>query len=84
MNYEEIYDIINPTGVFCDLEHVASPFELHIRFLNAIGYTAEKDDRANRLLPIEIQLGWSQDMGFVGVDCYWKGLEMAFLIGYKA
>jgi tRNA (cmo5U34)-methyltransferase len=37
--YEEIYDI-NPTGVFCNLEHVASPsVELHVRFLNAIGYT---------------------------------------------
>jgi tRNA (cmo5U34)-methyltransferase len=52
--YEEIYDIINPTGVFCNLVHVASPsVELHIRFLNAIGYTPEKEDRANRLLPME-------------------------------
>jgi tRNA (cmo5U34)-methyltransferase len=51
--YEEIYDIISPTGVFCNLEHVASPsVELHVRFLNAIG--PEKEDRANRLLPKEI------------------------------
>jgi len=83
--YEEIYDIINPTGVFCNLEHVASPsVGLHVRFLNAIGYTPEKEDRANRLLPMEIQLSWLRDIGFVEVDCYWKWLEMALLIGYKA
>jgi tRNA (cmo5U34)-methyltransferase len=83
--YEEIYDIVNPTGVFCNLEHVASPsIELHVRFLNAIGYTPEKEDRANRLLPVEIQLSWLRDIGFVEVDCYWKWLEMALLIGYKA
>jgi tRNA (cmo5U34)-methyltransferase len=56
--YKEIYDIINPTGVFCNLEHVASPcVQLHVRFLNAIGYSPEKEDRAKRLLPLEIQLG---------------------------
>jgi tRNA (cmo5U34)-methyltransferase len=83
--YEEIYDIINPTGVFCNLEHVASPsVELHVRFLSAIGYSPEKEDRANRLLPMEIQLAWLKDTGFVEVDCYWKWLEMALLIGYKA
>ncbi len=83
--YEEIYDILNPTGIFCNLEHVASPsVELHIRFLDAIGYTPEKEDKANRLLPMETQLGWFKDLGFVDVDCYWKWLEMALLIGYKA
>ena len=83
--YEEIYDFVNPTGVFCNLEHVASPsVELHVRFLKAIGYSPEKEDRANRLLPIEIQLGWLKDTGFVEVDCFWKWLEMALLIGYKA
>jgi tRNA (cmo5U34)-methyltransferase len=82
--YEEIYDILNPTGVFCNLEHVASPsVELHVRFLEAIGYTPEKEDKANRLLPMETQLGWLRDLGFVDVDCYWKWLEMALLIGYK-
>jgi tRNA (cmo5U34)-methyltransferase len=29
--YEEVYDIVNPTGVFCNLEHVASPsVQLHV------------------------------------------------------
>ncbi|MGB7955534.1 MAG: class I SAM-dependent methyltransferase [Candidatus Nitrosopolaris sp.] len=83
--YEEIYDIINPTGVFCNLEHVASPsVELHVKFLKSIGYTPEKEDRANRLLSMETQLDWLRDTGFVEVDCYWKWLEMALLIGYKA
>jgi tRNA (cmo5U34)-methyltransferase len=83
--YEEIYDIVNPTGVFCNLEHVASrSVNLHVRFLDAIGYTPEKEDKANRLLPMEVQLGWLRDIGFVEVDCYWKWLEMALLIGYKA
>ena len=83
--YEEIYDILNPTGIFCNLEHVASPsVAMHVRFLEAIGYSPEKEDRANRLLPMEVQLGWFRDIGFVEVDCYWKWLEMALLIGYKA
>ena len=83
--YEEIYDIINPTGIFCNLEHVASPsVAMHVRFLEAIGYSPEKEDRANRLLPMAVQLGWFKDIGFVEVDCYWKWLEMALLMGYKA
>src|SRR5215210_7600936 len=71
--YEEVYDMLIPAGVFCNLEHVASPsVELHICFLNAIGYTPEKEDKANRLLPMETQLGWLRGLGFVEVDCYWK------------
>ncbi|MFZ0265112.1 MAG: hypothetical protein WAL42_08500, partial [Nitrososphaeraceae archaeon] len=66
-------------------EHVASPsVELHVRFLNAIGYSPKTEDKSNKLLPMEIQLGWLREMGFVDVDCYWKWLEMALLIGYKA
>jgi len=83
--YEEIYDILNPTGVFCNLEHVTSPsVQLHIRFLKAIGYTPEKEGGGNRLLQMEKQLGWLRDIGYVEVDCYWKWLELALLIGYKA
>ena len=83
--YEEIYNILNPTGVFFNLEHVVSPsVELHVRFLNAIGYSPKTEDWSNKLLPMETQLGWLREIGFVDVDCYWKWLEMALLIGYKA
>jgi tRNA (cmo5U34)-methyltransferase len=59
-------------------------FQSRSTAFKAIGYTPEKEDRANRLLLMEIQLGWLKDIGFVEVDCYWKWLEMALLIGYKA
>lgn len=82
--YEEVYEILNPTGIYCNLEHVASPsVELHVRFLNAIGYTRQTEDKSNKLLPMETQLDWLRDLGYVGVDCYWKWLEMALLIGCK-
>lgn len=82
--YEEIYDILTPTGVLCNLEHVASPsVELHIRFLNAIGYTPKTESKSDKVLPMETQLNWLREIGFVDVDCYWKWLEMALLIGYK-
>jgi hypothetical protein len=54
--------------------------ELHTRFLDAIGYTSETEDKANWLLSMEIQLGWLRDTGFVDVDYYWKWHEMALLI----
>ena len=69
--------MLNPTGVFCNLEHMASSsVELHVRFLNAIGYTPQKEDRANRLLPMETQLGWLKEIGLVDVDYCQKWLEM--------
>jgi tRNA (cmo5U34)-methyltransferase len=47
--YEEIYDMLNPTGIFCNLEHVASPsVEHHLSFLHAIGYTPLMEDKSNR------------------------------------
>lgn len=82
--YEEIYDILNQTGVFCNLEHVPSPsIALHMRFLKAIGYTPQIEGKSDKLLPMETQLNWLKEIGFVDVDCYWKWLEMALLIGYK-
>jgi ubiquinone/menaquinone biosynthesis C-methylase UbiE len=82
--YGEIFDFLNPKGVFCNLEHTASPTaSLHSRFLAAIGYTTETEDRSNLLLDVETQLRWFREIGFVDVDCFWKWLELALLVGFK-
>ena len=82
--YGEIFDLLEPGGVFANLEHVASPtHRLHLAFLAAIGTKSGEEDASNRLLDVETQLGWLRELGFDDVDCYWKWLEMALLVGVK-
>lgn len=82
--YEEIYDILNSGGIFCNLEHVASTsLKQHMHFFNAIGHSIETEDKSDKILPVEKQLNWLREIGFVDVDCYWKWLEMGLLVGYK-
>jgi len=82
--YEEIFSLLVPGGIFCNLEHVASPTQnLHDRFRQAIGIADEPDDPSNILLDVETQLKWLREIGFTDVDCYWKWLELALLIGVK-
>jgi tRNA (cmo5U34)-methyltransferase len=82
--YDEIFKAIAPGGIFCNLEHVASPTpELHEKFLTAIGYSTATEDPSNQLLDVETQLQWFRELGFEQVDCYWKWLELALLVGTK-
>jgi SAM-dependent methyltransferase len=82
--YSEVFDLLEPGGVFVNFEHVASPtHRLHRAFFAAIGEPLEHEDPSDRLLDVESQLGWLRELGFDDVDCYWKWLEMALLIGVK-
>lgn len=82
--YSEIFEALEPGGVFYNLEHVASASAaLHDEFLAALGITAEQEDQSNQLLAVEPQLVWLREIGFDHVDCHWKWRELALFGGVK-
>ena len=79
--YNEVWQIVQKGGIFCNLEHVSSPTEnLHKIFFEKLGV---EEDNSNKLLDVETQLGWLNEIGFEDVDCYWKWRELALIIGKK-
>src|SRR5262249_17667446 len=82
--YGEIYSLLNAGGVFCNLEHIASPSQkLHEEFLQRIGFSVETADPSNKLLDLETQRGWLREIGFLDVDCQLKWRELALLTGRR-
>ncbi|MCC9609141.1 class I SAM-dependent methyltransferase [Blastopirellula sp. JC732] len=82
--YHEAFAQLRPGGVFCNLEHVASPSSaMHEKFLSELDIPLAEDDPSNQLLDIPTQLQWLREIGYEEVDCYWKWREMALLIGKR-
>ena len=80
--YQEVFALLAPGGVFCNLEHVSSPSSrLHAEFLDAI--SCAEEDPSNKLLDVETQLSWLREIGFEDVDCHWKWRGLALLVGIK-
>jgi tRNA (cmo5U34)-methyltransferase len=83
--YQEIFGLLNPGGMFLNLEHVASATpRLHESFLSQLDVTPETEDPSNKLLDLELQLSWLREIGFIDVDCHWKWRELALLAGTKS
>ncbi len=53
------------------------------RFLAELGIGPEDEDASNQLLDVETQLTWLRELGFEDVDCAWKWMELALLVGTK-
>jgi SAM-dependent methyltransferase len=46
-------------------------------------FLTRPDRAANLLAPLETQLAWLRDLGFIQVDCYWKWFELALFGGVR-
>ena len=82
--YQEIFEMLMPGGVFCNLEHVASATtRLHHQFLAKLDLNPQQEDPSNKLLDLETQLSWLREIGFEDVDCQWKWRELSLMTGAR-
>jgi tRNA (cmo5U34)-methyltransferase len=82
--YQEVFRLLRPGGVFCNLEHVSSPTPgLHEQFLARLGVAPPDEDPSNKLIDLETQLAWLREVGFTDVDCHWKWRELALMAGSR-
>lgn len=82
--YHEVFELLRPGGIFCNLEHVSSPTDrLHEQFIALMEEPRKQEDPSNKLLDLETQLAWLREIGFVEVDCHWKWRELALFAGVK-
>mgnify|MGYP001817291049 CR=1 FL=1 len=82
--YSEAFDLLEPGGLFCNMDLVALPTaELQRRALEVFASVDDEEDASDQPAPVEAQLAWLSESGFENVDCYWKWLATARLVGER-
>ncbi len=80
--FAAVFALLRPGGVFANLDLVAPPSErAHVRFRELIGRV--EDDPTDRLADLGDQLHWLRETGFEEVDCPFKWLELALMVGRR-
>lgn len=80
--FGEIHGMLNPGGVFANLDLVRSASaSLHDRFRREIGRV--DDDPTDQLAGLAEQLSWLREVGFAEVDCHFKWLELTLIVAVK-
>jgi SAM-dependent methyltransferase len=77
--YRELFDVLEPDGLFLHMEHVASATpRLERDFYDALGLEGDAD-ASDQLVLVEHQCEWLREIGFEDVDCLWKWRELALM-----
>jgi len=79
--FSEVHELLNPGGRFCNMDLVTSSPAVKERALNAFAQQDDEEDSSDQPASMESQLGWMREAGFESVDCYWKWLFTAMMVG---
>lgn len=95
--FVQLWQALRPGGVFINAEQVAGPTEaleaeykaLWLRQVREAGATEQQitdslyRQQEDRCAPVEDQLAWLREAGFVDVDCWWKEGRFAVMSGRR-
>jgi tRNA (cmo5U34)-methyltransferase len=82
--YEDVFEMLVPGGVFCNLEHVGSSTpRLHEAFYGRIAHMSEFNHQTCETVALSTHLRWLRELEFDDVDCHWKWLEIALIGGVR-
>lgn len=79
--FREVHELLNLGGRFCNMDLVTSSAAVKERALNAFAQQDDEEDSSDQPASLEDQLAWMRDSGFESVDCYWKWLFTAMMVG---
>lgn len=84
--YSEIFELIGPGGVLCNLDHVSPSTEhAHRYFYDLLGDAADCfDDFRSKPPAVAQHLQLLRELEFSDVACRWHWLEMALLVASRA
>ncbi len=82
--YREAFDLLEPGGLFCNMDLVALPTaELQRRAHEVFATMDDAGESSDQPARVDTQLDWLREAGLRNVDCYWKWLATAMLVGER-